>query len=73
MTKGYLHMITVPVPGDIFINGEYRGTGNVNVKVYPGIYDVSFGDMTGYTTPLSKSIDASPGFVNEITVEYIKL
>lgn len=73
MTKGYLQIITVPVSGDIFINGEYRGTKNVNLQVDPGNYIVSFGNVDGYITPQSINAKVDSEYVTEITVTYNKI
>lgn len=71
MAKGYIHIITSPVKGDIMINGEYRGTGDVNIELEQGTYTVSFGTVSGYTTPGSINITVNPGFVALVTVEYM--
>ena len=72
MAKGYIHIITSPVKGDILVNGEYRGTGDINIELEQGTYTVSFGNVTGYTTPVQMSITVNPGFVALVTVEYTK-
>jgi hypothetical protein len=72
MTKGYLHIITSPVSGDISINGEYRGTKDINIELEEGIYTVTFGDVAGYTTPSPLSITVNPGFTALVTIEYTK-
>lgn len=71
MAKGFLHVITTP-KGDIFINDEYRGTGDINVELEQGTYTVSFGIVSGYTTPMSLNITVNPGFTALVTVEYTK-
>lgn len=72
MAKGYIHAITTPVSGDIFVNGEYRGTKDVNIELEQGIYTVSFGAVSGYMTPAPLSITVNPGFVALVTVEYMR-
>lgn len=72
MAKGYLHVITTPVKGDIMIEKEYRGTGDVNIELEQGTYTVSFGSVSGYVTPTAISITVNPGFVALVTVEYVK-
>jgi hypothetical protein len=72
MTKGYLHIITSPVSGDISINGEYRGTKDINIELEEGIYMVTFGDVAGYTTPSPLNITVNPGFTALVTIEYTK-
>ena len=70
MAKGYLHIITAPVAGDIFVNGEYRGTKDVNIELEQGTYTVTFGNVTGYVTPAPISIAVTPGFTALVTIEY---
>ena len=72
MAKGFLHVITSPVKGDIMVNNEYRGTGDVHIELEQGTYTVSFGNVVGYTTPIQMSITVNPGFVALVTVEYTK-
>lgn len=71
MTTGYLHMITTPVGGDIFVNNEYRGTKDINIQLEQGAYNVSFGSVVGYITPAPVDIMVNPGFTALATVEYI--
>ena len=70
MTIGLLHVITSPVSGDIFVNNEYRGTRDINIELEQGTYTVSFGNISGYTTPASMSITINPGYTALVTVEY---
>lgn len=72
MAKGYLHSITSPVKGDIMVNGEYRGTGDINIELEQGTYTISFGNVVGYISPQSLNITINPGFTALVTVEYIK-
>lgn len=72
MAKGYIHIITSPIKGDILVNNEYRGTGDVNIELEQGTYTVSFHSVNGYVTPASMSITVNPGFVALVTVEYMK-
>lgn len=72
MAKGYLHVITTPVKGDILVNNEYRGTGDINIELEQGTYTVSFGAVVGYNTPAPMSITVNPGFVALVTVEYTR-
>lgn len=72
MAKGFLHVITSPVGGDILVDGEYRGTKDVNIELEQGTYSVSFGNVTGYITPRSLNITVNPGYTALITIEYIK-
>lgn len=73
MVKGYIHVITSPVGGDVFVNGEYRGTKDINIELEQGTYTVSFGNVTGYTAPSPLSVTVNPGFAALVTVEYTRL
>lgn len=70
MAKGFLHVITAPIGGDIFINGEYRGTKDVNIELEQGTYNITFGNMAGYTTPLPLSVIVNQNMITLVTVEY---
>lgn len=72
MTKGYLHIITTPVKGDIMVNGEYRGTGDVNIELEQGTYTVTFSDIAGYVTPAPLNVAVNPGFTALVTIEYVR-
>ena len=72
MAKGFMHIITSPVKGDIMVNNEYRGTGDVHIELEQGTYTVSFGNVVGYTTPIQMIITVNPGFVALVTVEYAR-
>lgn len=72
MAKGYIHIITSPVKGDVLVNGEYRGTGDINIELEQGTYMVSFGNIAGYITPTPLNITVNPGFVALVTVEYTR-
>lgn len=72
MAKGYIHVITSPVNGDIFLNNEYRGTKDINIELEQGTYTISFGNIAGYITPQPLNITVNPGFVALITVEYTR-
>jgi len=66
-----LHVITNTF-ADVFINGEYRGSKDINIEATPGTYSISFGDVVGYVTPLPRSVIVDAGYETLITVEYIK-
>lgn len=72
MAKGFLHVITSPVKGDMSVNGEYRGTGDINIGLEQGTYTVTFGSVAGYTTPAPLTVTVNPGFTALVTVEYTK-
>lgn len=73
MVKGYLHVMTTPVSGDIFVNNEYRGTTDLNIELDPGTYTVSFGNVVGYITPSIFNTKVDSGLVTLITAEYFKI
>lgn len=68
--KGFLHVVTTPVSGDIYIDNEYRGTQDLNIIIDHGIYTVSFGDVTGYVTPSPLTVEVRPDYTTIITAEY---
>ena len=70
MAKGFMHIITSPVKGDIFVNNEYRGTGDINIGLEQGTYTVSFGAVNGYTKPEQINITVNPGLIALVTIEY---
>lgn len=70
MAKGYIHIITSPIGGDIFVNNEYRGTKDINIEMEQGTYNVSFGTVAGYLTPLPMDITVNPGYTALVTIEY---
>lgn len=72
MARGYLHIITTPVGGDIFVNDEYRGTKDVNIELEQGAYTVTFGNVAGYVTPAPLNITVNPGYTALVTIEYRK-
>jgi hypothetical protein len=73
MAKGYLHIITSPINGDIFVNNEYRGTKDINIELEQGTYTVTFGNVAGYVAPAPLSVAVNPGFTALVTVEYVRI
>ena len=71
MATGYLHVITAPVGGDIFVNNEYRGTKDINIQLEQGTYNVSFGSVVGYVTPSPVDIMINPDLTALVTIEYV--
>ena len=54
------------------INGEYRGTRDINIELEQGMYSITFGDVAGYVTPAQLNVAVNPGFTALVTVEYMK-
>jgi len=73
MVKGFLHIVTTPVSGDIYINSEYRGTQALNIILDPGTYTISFGDIAGYVTSTSLIVEIISDYETLVTAEYVKI
>lgn len=52
LINGTLTVNTSPISGEVFVNGVLWGTSPQSRVVLVGNYTVSFGDVTGYHTPL---------------------
>jgi len=48
---GTLSIVTTPVPGEVFVAGVSWGAAPASQVVAVGSYTVSFGAVSGYTTP----------------------
>jgi len=48
---GILNVWTTPVSGDIYVEGHWMGWGEWQGELPIGFYTVSFGGVTGYSTP----------------------
>lgn len=70
MAKGFLHIITSPVGGDVLVNGEYRGTKDINIELEQGTYNITFGNVAGYTTPSPLAVIVNPNMTALVTIEY---
>ena len=62
--QGTLQITTTPVAGEIFIDGISEGPAPVTKEVDVGAYTISFGDVSGYITPESQTVDV---YENQIT------
>lgn len=71
---GYLHIITKPsnLVTDIYIDGEFRGSKDINLILEPGFYMVQVNDIIGYTTPPALNVDVIENYETLIIMEYIK-
>ena len=55
-TQGTLQITTTPIlDGEIFINGVSQGLAPVTTDVVVGSYTISFGDVSGYVTPVPQT------------------
>jgi len=70
--SGTLYVATNPVNGEIFINGTSKSAGSWSGFLPVGNYTVTFGPVSGYTTPLSQSITIISGQTTSITGIYRK-
>lgn len=52
-----LEVTTTPVSGEIFIDGVSKGWGSVAVTLSTGSHTVSFGAVSGYTTPAALTVN----------------
>lgn len=67
---GTLYVNTVPVSGEVFVNGVSWGTAPVSKVVPIGSYVVSFGEVPGYTAPSSVSATVTEGKTTSIVEDY---
>src|SRR5660398_44323 len=56
-----LSVTTTPVSGSIYVDGIYKGTGSWSGSVNIGSHTVSFGAVSGYTTPSQQTITFNIG------------
>lgn len=69
-TTGKLVVTTTPIVGDIYVNNVYVGSGSFGKNYAPGTYTVSFGDISGYVTPSSKTVAITAGSTVTVTGVY---
>lgn len=53
-TVSKLIVKTSPVNGDIFINEEFQGNGQISIELKPGTYKVQYGNVNNYHSPQSQ-------------------
>ena len=70
MPSGTLTVSTTPVPGAIYVDGEFKATGNWSGVVPVGNYTISFGPVTGYTTPANQTAEVFTDLETVITGIY---
>lgn len=70
---GMLKVVTTPIAGDVFVDGEYRGTGDIEIQIGPGQHSLVFGETPGYVTPNSISIEVFENRTTQVTAEYTRM
>jgi len=70
---GFIEVTTTPVNGEIFVDGSSQGTSPINVEVSPGTYTISFGDVSGYTTPSEQLVTVLENDIVNIFAEYTEI
>lgn len=68
-----LAVATTPVNGEVFVNGVSWGTAPVTKTVDPGSYEITFGTVSGYTTPASKTVTLASGQTKTVTGTYTSI
>ena len=73
-TYGLLRVTTSPALGSkIVVDGVARDEWGLNwVKVAPGTHTVSFGDVYGYTTPVSQTVTVTAGQTTPVVGGFIQ-
>ena len=67
---GTLSIDTEPVKGEVFIDGISWGTAPQTRELEIGLYDVSFGEVSGYVTPDPVEAEVKTGETIEVTGTY---
>ncbi len=62
--QGTLQIITTPIDGEVFINSISEGLAPITKDVDVGSYTISFGTVSGYTTPDPQTVSV---YENQIT------
>ena len=70
-TTGTLSITTTPVSGSIYVDGVYKGTGSWSGLVNTGSHTVSFGTVSGYTTPSQQTVTVNAGQTTTVTGTYV--
>lgn len=66
-TTGTLTVTTTPVSGPIFVDGTLSGNGSISIQLPAGVHTVSFGDVSGFTTPSPQSVTIPAGQTTSVT------
>jgi PhoPQ-activated pathogenicity-related protein len=67
---GTLAVSTTPVAGEVFVDGNSWGLAPQSRQVSVGAHTVSFGPVSGYTTPASQQVTIINSQTNSITGTY---
>ena len=67
----YINIDTIPVKGQILVDGQYIGIAPTTAEVEAGTHTIIFGDVEGYRTPKSKTINIEGGDTINIIGEYL--
>lgn len=65
-----LKVSATPDHAPILVDGEVRGQGSLALKLDPGKYTLSFGEIEGYKTPKSRTITIGENKPQDINVSY---
>jgi hypothetical protein len=69
---GTLSVSTTPVSGGIYVDGSYKGNGSWSGPIIVGSHTVSFGDVSGYATPIAQVVSVSEGQTTGVTGTYVQ-
>jgi len=68
---GTLTVNTTSIAGEVFVNGESWGIAPQSKVVDVGVYEVTFGEVTGYRKPAAKSVTVYADTTTTVTGVYI--
>jgi hypothetical protein len=69
--KSYLYVANNPQIGLIYIDGAGGWPGSVRTEVSPGTHVVSFGAVSGYTTPAAQTVNVTVGTTLNVVGTYV--
>jgi hypothetical protein len=69
-TVSKLIVKTSPVSGNIFIDGEFQGNGQISTELKPGTYKVQYGNVNNYHSPQSQLVTLKFGQQMNIVGNY---
>jgi phenylpyruvate tautomerase PptA (4-oxalocrotonate tautomerase family) len=75
VSYGLLRVTTNPaVPGMIYLNGDWMSRWGLDwVKLDPGTYTLSFGDVLGFVTPADAEVVITAGEVTNFQADYVAM